>query len=237
VTPVQGLWVEGPLSELERLSIRSFLAHGHEYRLFSYGEVPNLPAGAQLLPAAEVLPACSIFRYDEALGGSYAAFANVFRYKLLHDRGGWWADTDMVCLRPLDSPDPWVLASEARREGGAVTTNAILKAPAGAPMLADCFERAMRHEQRATVWGATGPALLDEAVDRWGLTRFRQPPETFCPVDWWRAADLLEPLDLPAGASTVHLWNEIWRWQGWPREPRRWPGSLYRSLHDRYPGD
>ena len=33
IETVQGLWVEGKLGQLERLSVQSFLAHGHNYHL------------------------------------------------------------------------------------------------------------------------------------------------------------------------------------------------------------
>ena len=33
-------------------------------------------------------------------GGSYAMFADMFRYLLLYLKGGWWSDLDMLCLRP-----------------------------------------------------------------------------------------------------------------------------------------
>jgi hypothetical protein len=158
LTPIQGLWVGGRLTAMERLSLRSFLAHGHPYHLYSYDAVPNLPAGAELRPAAEVLPASAVFRYSSAAGGSFAAFSNLFRYRLLHQRGGWWADTDVVCLRPFDFTAERVFASERRREGGEVCASCVLRAPAGDDVCADCWQQASRDERRATVWGATGPS-------------------------------------------------------------------------------
>jgi hypothetical protein len=233
---VQGLWVEGPLSAMEELSVRSFLAHGHEYHLYSYDQALTIPAGAKLLPAAQVLPADQVFRYTAGGGeGSYAAFANLFRYKLLCERGGWWADMDMICLRPLDFAAEHVLASERCRDGSSTITNGILRAPAGSGICAECYLLARQHEQRATVWGATGPALLREVAERHAATRFVQPPTTFCPIDWWRAEALIEPGQVPSGAYTVHLWQEIWRWNGWPKEPCRSPATLYQRLHELYP--
>ena len=44
--------------------------------------------------------------------GSLAAFSNLFRYKLLLERGGWWVDTDVICLRPFRVRDELVIASE-----------------------------------------------------------------------------------------------------------------------------
>jgi hypothetical protein len=233
---VQGLWVEGPLSPLERLSIRSFLAQGHEYHLFTYGEVPDLPAGAQRREAAEILPADEIFRYEDAESrGGLGGFANLFRYKLLHDRGGWWADLDVVCLRRLDFADDWVFASERLQQGGTIASNAVIRALPGSALLGDCFERGRTDENRAQRFGAIGPKFFDAAISRHGLSRYLRPPEVFCPVDWWRSESFLSPLELPVEAAGVHLWGEMWRWLGWPRDPAAAPDSLYARLHRLYP--
>ena len=236
MTVVQGLWVEGALSAMEELAVRSFLAQGHEVHVYTYERGLAVPAGARRLDAGEVLPASAIFRYTAGAGaGSPAAFANLFRYKLLHERGGWWTDLDMVCLRPLDFPAEHVFASERRKLGGVTVTNSLLKAPASSPLAADLYERALRHEQRATVWGATGPALVREVVERHGAERFVVPPDVFCPVDWWRAETLLQPGELPDGPHAVHLWQQKWRSNGWPKDPCYPPAVLYQRLHRRYP--
>jgi Glycosyltransferase sugar-binding region containing DXD motif len=234
--PIQGLWVEGPLSAMELLSLRSFLAHGHPYHLYSYDEVPNLPAGVELRSAAEVLPASAVFRYSAAAGGSFAAFSNLFRYRLLHQRGGWWADTDVVCLRPFDLAAGRVFASERGKDGSVVCTNCVIKVPAGDETCGDCYERAYRDRKRASVWGSTGPALLGRVVGERALGSCMRPPDTFCPVDWWRAADLHGAVELPAAAYAVHLWHEMWRWHGWRKDPCYPAHALYQQLHARYPG-
>src|SRR4051794_210251 len=76
---VQSIWL-GPLSTLERLAIASFTANGHEFHLYSYDEVEDLPAGAVLMDASEVLPSNWVFRDSR---GSFSGFSNPFRYKLL----------------------------------------------------------------------------------------------------------------------------------------------------------
>ena len=235
LTPIQGLWVEGPLTAMEQLSVRSFLAHGHPYHLYSYDAVPNLPAGAELRSAAEVLPASAVFRYSAAEGGSFAAFSNLFRYRLLHERGGWWADTDVVCLRPFDFAAERVFAAERCRHGGEVCATCVFKVPAGDDACAECCERAQRDENRATRWGATGPALLGRVVRERALDGCVQPAGVFCPVDWWRAEDFQRPVELPADAYAVHLWHEMWCWHGWRKDPCYPPQALYQRLHARYP--
>src|SRR3954451_7190727 len=70
---IQGLWIGESLSAMERLSIASFLANGHEFDLYAYGQVSGLPAGTRLRDANEVLPRDCVFRYRDH--PSYAGFA------------------------------------------------------------------------------------------------------------------------------------------------------------------
>src|SRR4051794_38380380 len=108
---IQGLWIGPELSIMEQLSIASFLHNGHEYHLYVYDAVKNVPAGTVIDDANEILPASRIFQYKHQ--ASYAGFANFFRYKLLLDRGGWWVDTDVICLKHFDFADEYVFATEA----------------------------------------------------------------------------------------------------------------------------
>src|SRR5262245_61327546 len=102
---VQGLWIGSQLSAMEQLSIASFLANGHEYHLYVYDEVRNVPSGAIVRNAEEILPADWIFLDSR---GTYCSFASMFRYKLLLDKGGWWVDTDIICLRYFEFEQPYV---------------------------------------------------------------------------------------------------------------------------------
>src|SRR4051812_19813754 len=96
---IRGLWIGAELSVMERMSIASFLAHGHEYHLYVYDDVKYVPKGALVRDANEILPSSMIFQYKHSK--SYAGFANFFRYQLLLQKGGWWVDTDVVCLKPF----------------------------------------------------------------------------------------------------------------------------------------
>src|SRR5262245_11985344 len=107
---IQGLWIGAELSRLEQLSIASFLRNGHEYHLYVYDLPRNVPLGTTVIDANEVLPSSSIFQYREY--ASYAGFANFFRYKILLERGRWWADSDTICLKPFDFSEEHVFSSE-----------------------------------------------------------------------------------------------------------------------------
>ena len=97
---------------MEALSSASFLHHGHAYVLYAYEEVANIPAGTTVKDANSILPESAIFQYQEH--ASYAGFANFFRYKLLMEEGGWWADTDVICIKRFDFEAPYVFGAQSR---------------------------------------------------------------------------------------------------------------------------
>src|SRR2546430_12396904 len=127
------LWIGERLSNLERLSIASFVANGNAVHLYTYGDVDRVPPGVVRCDANEILPESAVFTYVGGFGkGSPSAFANGFRYKLLLERGGMYSDTDIVCLRPFAFAEemPYAVASEPIPE------------PAGQVRLNGCFLKA-----------------------------------------------------------------------------------------------
>src|SRR5262249_19092550 len=204
--------------------------------LYSYDEIPNLPPGARLLPGSLIVPEREIFtmRKGTLHEDSFGPFSNVFRYKLLLERGGWWVDLDVVCIKPFDFSAEWVFASERRQKGGLLRATCAMKAPPGSDMVAWCYERSRSHKMRDRRWAVIGPHLVHAAVKKYNLTPFIVPADFFCPIDWWHARSLLEPGEIPSSYA-VHLWNEAWRTDHWSQDPIYPPEVLYQRLHTLYP--
>ena len=93
---------------MERLSLRSFVSNGHPVHLYTDGDVTNIPSGVVIMDGREILPAHRVFRYS--MGGSYAGFSNIFRYKFLLERGNFWCDLDVVCLCRFDFHDEYIFS-------------------------------------------------------------------------------------------------------------------------------
>jgi mannosyltransferase OCH1-like enzyme len=233
---IQGLWIGPELSVMEQMSIGSFLLNGHEYHLYVYDEPKNVPAGTVVRDAREILPASRIFQYKHF--PTYAGFANFFRYKLLLERGGWWADTDAICLKPFDFLRPHVFATEICN-GREVVTSGIIKAPKGSPAMAYAWDVCQTKEPDKLGWGETGPRLMGEAVERFSLGKYREPSHVFCPVDYLNWRRVLEPdwnAALHERSYAIHLWNEKWRAAGQDKNGRYHPDCLYERLKERYLG-
>lgn len=230
---IQGLWIGPELSVMEQMSIGSFLLNRHEYHLYVYDEPKNVPVGTVIKDAVEVLPASRIFQYKHF--PTYAGFANFFRYKLLLERGGWWADTDTICLKPFDFPGPHVFATEICN-GQEVVTSGIIKAPKGSPAMAYAWEVCQSKEPDKLGWGETGPRLMGEAVKKFSLEGHQKPHHVFCPIDFEDWHKVVEPdgnttLD---ESYAIHLWNERWRAAGQDKNAEYPEKCLYEVLKRTY---
>jgi len=231
---IQGLWIGPELSTMEQLSIASFLRQGHDYHLYVYDNVLNVPQGTVLKDASEILPAARIFKYKEQQ--SYAGFANFFRYKLLFERGGWWADTDTVCLRRFDFSEPHVFATEIC-DGRELIASAIIKAPSGSEAMGYAWEMCQTKDPAELRWGETGPKLTQLAVERYLLQRYVKPALVFCPLgylDWHKVLEAGPEEILSESSYAIHLWHEMWRGVGQDKNAAYADGCLYEQLKRRY---
>jgi hypothetical protein len=231
---VQGLWIGIELSVMEQLSISSFLSNGHVYHLYVYDRPRNIPAGTVVKDANEILPASRIFQYKHR--GSYSGFSNFFRYKLLLERGGWWSDTDNICLKPFDFPEDYVFATEVCN-GLEVVTSGIIKAPVGSKAMGHAWKVCRSKNPDQLIWGETGPKLAGETVKKYSLERYVKPPDIFCPLNYKQWHKVLEPRpkgSLIANSHAIHLWNEMWRGAGQDKNARYPKSCLYESFKRRY---
>jgi len=231
---IQALWIGPRLSVLERLSLTSFLRHGHAVHLYAYGEPEGVPDGVEIRDAAEILPASRIFRYRET--GSFAGFANFFRYKLLLQKGGWYVDSDVVCLRPFDFPTPYVFAYEPGDTTPNVC-NAIIKTPRASRIMRRAWRACRRAVPAQLRWGETGSELMTRELNQCSLLGYVRDPEVFCPVhfaDWSVVLDPRRRPELSPSTYAIHLWNEMWRRNGQEKDAEYEPACLYEELKRQY---
>jgi len=231
---VQSLWIGSDLSAMEHLSISSFLKNGHQYHLYVYDNIGNIPAGTVVNDGEEILPSSMIFQYKQHK--SYSAFSNFFRYKLLLEKGGWWIDTDLVCLKPFDFPEEYVFSSE-RAAGREFINSGAIKAPAASDLLAYAWETCQTKNREELVWGEVGPRLMAEAINKFSLERYVKRYDVFCPIGYAEWTKILDPnvtWKFEEATYAVHLWNDFWRRNGKDKNQRYDPDCLYEQLSRRY---
>ena len=234
---VHFFWHGAELSVYEWACVSSFRRAGFEVTLWSY-EPPHLPDHVVARDAALVLPRSELTRYTQGgISGSIAAFTDFFRYELLGRERGWWCDTDVLCLRGESEfgafDQPLVIAFESPRKAN----GAVLKFnhPAHAIELKQRADAIAAAGANHFAWGAVGPHLLTEFVNRVDWQSPVLAAETFYPIHYSRAELMLDPdrrdeaKALCVNAYACHLWNEIIRRWAVPKSILPPAGSL---LHE-----
>ena len=187
------------------------------------------------MDASEILPSSRIFQYKGR--PSYAGFANFFRYKLLLERGGWWADTDTICLKPFDFPDEYVFSTEINHRGHEVVASCVIKAPARSAVMGYAWDVCQSKDPARLVWGETGPELMAKAVKRSGLDKYIRSHQVFCPIDYEEWRNELQPgfeFLVDDRTYAIHLWNEMWRIANQDKDAQYHQNCLYEKLKRAY---
>ena len=171
---IQSMWIGGELSNMEQLSAKSFIDHGHTYHLYTYGNVENIPEGVVVKDGNEILPESEIFRYTN---GSVSAFSNMFRFALLYKKGGYWADTDFICVSNKKFKEPYVITSEPSLDyNHNVITSSFIKMPKNcdAAAVGIQIQRGIKKDilSGRIHWGA-GPRTVKDIVKRFSLYKTR----------------------------------------------------------------
>jgi hypothetical protein len=222
---VHGMWVGNTLSKLELLTIHSFLDHGHEFHLWAYSKIrTTLPREVVIQDATEIIPNAGIFKKRDTdtetgvgKGSLGAPFSDIFRFKLLYEKGGYWVDMDVTCLKPFNFSDEYVFRTH--RIG--VVGN-IMKCPPKSEIMWRAFETTSRLADENAEW-LLGNRILTENVNRLGLARYIR--NDVCSEDsWWHVVKpfIEEDRPVPDHLHAIHWINEFWR-------TLRVEGGIYRG--------
>lgn len=233
----QSFWWGEKLTRYAAVCLRSFIDRGHSFDLYSFNPDLAVPSGVRLRAATELFKIDDMFFYRTGRGNSSpSAFSNLFRYKLLADRGGWWVDTDVVCLASeLPSFDTFFALQDEN-----VINCAVMYFPAGHAAMIQCYEEAQR-AGRDIVWGQTGPRLFTRILGEQGLSHHARPSATCYPLHWHQALDALDPARMreicsnTASSLFFHLWNEIYRRQAIDQNALPLDGSFLRKIVECHP--
>jgi len=235
----QSFWIGDTLSPYEGLALRSFIDHGHRVQLYCYTSRLNAPRGVELRDASVVLPKERCFSYKAGFGaGSFSACSNLFRYLLLRRYGGWWIDTDVICLTDRIPEFESFFALEDRD----FINGAVLHFDASDPLLDHCLRETLQ-AGRDVSWGQIGPRLLTRKAKELGRFDEARRASDCYPLHWSAALELLDPQRKRAlkrctrRSLMVHLWNEVLRQADICKALLPPRGSYLRTLADRHPVD
>ena len=233
--PIQSLWIGSDLSPMEIMCINSYIANGHEFHLYTYKELLNIPNRAVVKDANSIIPEKEI--YIDSFGG-YAHFADRFRFSLLYKLGGWWVDMDTVCLKPFDFESDYVFSSElSDYHNKRCSVNiGYIKAKPGAKFLKDCLYFISIRGQEYVKWGETGVNVFSRMIFRNNFEQYIKYPEYFCPVSYFHFDRLIGETiySLSEKSYAIHWWNELWRRKKFDKNAKFPENSLFERLKKKY---
>ncbi len=160
---IQSLWVGNDLSNIEKLCVQSFIDHGHEFHIYTYGELGGIPGGAIIKDAEQILP------FAEATIGTqqnWSSLSDYFRYALLYKLGGYWVDMDSICVKPFDFIDEIIFSEDSF--GSDWFPTCILRFPPKHPLIKTMLENSkvnVRKKNVKTLY-VGGPPLLTEQIKK-----------------------------------------------------------------------
>jgi hypothetical protein len=137
---IASLWHSGPLRNIERLCLASWIEAGAEVDLYTYGPVQGVPDGVRLCPGPAVLDDALLARLQPILRKDRQAwqpmmnFSDLFRVRLQALGAGLWLDGDVFLFRPFahDPAKPYFAWEDHHRIGASV-----FYLPPDSPMVAD----------------------------------------------------------------------------------------------------
>ena len=134
------MWFDGPLRLVDRVCLSSMVDVGMTVRLYTFGDVPNLPPGISVEDGRKVLDPKLIKRLIPIAKKHqrgwlptchFSDFFRIFQQK--HD-GNLWFDTDILMFRKFEySPDTHIFAKESRFRMGF----SVLRLPSFSPIIGE----------------------------------------------------------------------------------------------------
>lgn len=232
---VQFLWIGKEISRMEKLSMKSFLKNSFQVHLYTYDFINDLPRGVILMDANMIIPADKIFKYKDY--DSYSGFSNLFRYKLLMEKGGFWSDLDIIYLKPITENEQFVFASERLPNKAVRVCSCFIGAPKNSKIMEYCYLFAKEKNPESLHWGQTGPELLTDAVIKFELEEYVVDPVVICPVNYWNCQYFIYRSineNITKDTYAIHLWNEMWRRNKMDKSIIYSKNCIYEELQEKY---
>ena len=223
---------------MQRMCVRSYQVQGHEFHLYTYGDVEGVPEGVILKDGCDIMPPLSECGWCPNM----SHFGDFFRYELLLKMGCWVVDMDTVCLKSFDFEEEHVLAGEYFPEPPPVRINGnVIKAPVGSYIVKHIFDKCRVMDlMKDHHWGRTGPEAITDSVAELGVESLVKPPQFFNPVPHtWVPAFINPNSDVSTAwklddAYCLHWWAGGWQSRGMDLDATYSSECLYERMKARY---
>jgi hypothetical protein len=234
---IQSLWIGDSLSDLEIMSINSYLATHKKFHLYVYKDIKNVPNGVTLKDASE------IWTYEESmekLPSGLQAISNFFRLQLLFEKGGYWVDLDNISLKKYDFKTSYVFG----RDSVDFYNNNVIKAPKRSTFLGlilndlreDLYDDFESSDNSNVEYG---PNLLSKYISYYDYDIYATKKVAFNCLSYDRVHELFldrPNKDLPFNLEvySIHLFNDSIKKLGYDKTKKYPKNSIYECLKERF---
>ena len=220
---LQTFWTGNPIGRLERAALQSYVNQGYTVHVYTYLPLQafrdNLPSRTyiKVYDARTILSEDKIFQYTNRQKGkrsnaySFLPFSDLFRFTMLHKKGGTWMDLDIFLLKPIPVSvwnKEYVFSSERTIQKGAYKQSI--------PEIVDMGFIKVPHPQSSlTTWILEHvPETLDlkspfdfmnlfrKGIEANNLQNYVLPAKAFLPLNWWDVKESFQ--EDSATASTCY---------------------------------
>jgi hypothetical protein len=205
---IQTLWAGSPLSRMERAALQSYVNQGYTVDIYTYNPIAEFKKRVPFSPnihirdAREILDESALFEYKGRVdigarndAFKFLPFSDLFRFTMLHKRGGAWMDLDILLTRPIPAAianRPYFFSSERTIQKGAykkkekeVASVSVMKVPGPGSALTTWL---LEHIPK----GGLDPKtpfdymnLFRKALIALDLEKYVLPAPAFTPLNWW----------------------------------------------------
>ncbi len=211
----------GELTFYELSNLLSFKKNGFEVVVWSYEHL-KLPQGILQKNASEIITENYLTLFNQNFQKqNLSSFSNLFRYELLKKHGGWWFDSDCICLRPVEDfiklteNKPFVLAYENPELIGSsamyINDEEIID------LLRDEIYKRIENNDYKFFWGEIGPNLITDVFVEQNIFDKALNSKIFFPIPpssirlFFSAKDFTLLQEEISGSYICHTWNEMFR--------------------------
>jgi len=212
-------WHGSSLSLQEYVCISSFIKNGFDVRVFSYTDLV-VPEGAELCDASGILPQSDLDKYTQAgMTANIAAFSDAFRYQVIKKNGGWWFDTDVLCLTTSDI-FAQILANKNIKISAGYQSPDVIACGVLYLDYSDLIDKVIHEMENVGTefkWGEIGPTLITRVINEADLSHLVESEACFYPIPYSDFRRMFDPdstdwcMSRITCSLSVHLWNEARR--------------------------
>ena len=209
----------GDISDIQKLCWNSFLNFHNNINIWCYDEIKDYEKFCK--DANQIIPQDKLFYSNNPWGDInkkelITPFADMFRYKLMNDIGGWYVDSDMICLKKFPKINGIYLNSEYNQKYKKILINSVLYSEETNNIFGKIFcDIIKRPHYKDTFHGEYG---FEDFLKKYKITNSFEPIFSN-PLQWFEVEKILyDDLEFNKKTYMVHLFNVAWKFGLWSKK-------------------